>query len=235
MCIVQVRRVSDVAGIKHAEVLDFLIMIPLYGEERKALPPGRTPEVWWQFDPRAATHTYPCSLSKVRHLKLPWRNTLFLRSDSPRCYLADAACSCMKWVSAQVQQPYHHHVMFGHVLPFVTNLVLRGTAEQPRGRGGRDARGQGAGGQGRAPQEGHQHPGRGPQGGHPAGGHSAMQIRGAPYKRHTLRTGGTERSLSQFSYTCPCLWSPALSVSCGPTSLFAMLSFCGMGVLSNTL
>ena len=45
LCIVQVRRVSDVAGIKHAEVLDFLIMIPLYGEERKALPPGRTPEV----------------------------------------------------------------------------------------------------------------------------------------------------------------------------------------------
>lgn len=45
LCNVQVRRVSDVAGIKHAEVLDFLIMIPLYGEERKALPPGRTPEV----------------------------------------------------------------------------------------------------------------------------------------------------------------------------------------------
>ncbi|KAK9819558.1 hypothetical protein WJX81_001914 [Elliptochloris bilobata] len=39
-----VRRVSDVAGMKHAEVLDFLIMIPLYGEERKALPPGRTSE-----------------------------------------------------------------------------------------------------------------------------------------------------------------------------------------------
>ena len=40
----QVRRVSDVAGLKQADVLDFLIMIPLYGEERKALPPGRSGE-----------------------------------------------------------------------------------------------------------------------------------------------------------------------------------------------
>lgn len=38
----QVRRVADVGGVKQADVLDFLIMIPLYGEERKALPPGRS-------------------------------------------------------------------------------------------------------------------------------------------------------------------------------------------------
>jgi hypothetical protein len=40
----QVRRVADVAGLKQADVLDFLIMIPLYGDERKALPPGRSGE-----------------------------------------------------------------------------------------------------------------------------------------------------------------------------------------------
>ena len=127
-------------------------------------------------------------------------------------------CFCKTW--------WLHHV--------VEVWSCAGTAEQSRGRGGRDARSQGAGGEGRAPQEGHQHPGRGPQGGHPAGRHSAMQTHGAPYKRHILRTRSTERSLCQFSYTCPCLWSPTLSVSCGPMSLFAMLSFCGMGVLSNT-
>ena len=53
----QVRRVADVAGIKHAEVLDFLIMIPLYGEERKALPPGRTSEVRWPSNPHG-----PCTM-----------------------------------------------------------------------------------------------------------------------------------------------------------------------------
>ncbi len=84
----QVRRVADVAGLKQADVLDFLIMIPLYGEERKALPPGRSGEARARArckisgmcrSCRSSNVTYACAgiiklyVSQTHHtVRAPW-------------------------------------------------------------------------------------------------------------------------------------------------------------------